>query len=166
MDDAGKRFCQYVHELSGGLAQRAVLAVALAKSPRLLLADEPTTALDEINEKKIISLLMDLTRKNDMTTVLITHSFSVARAAADRIAVMYAGRIVEVGTAEEVLEDPIHPYTQALIRAASLTPDPLGNLAAIPGTPPCPMSLPKGDPFASRNPEALVMDLLEEPPLL
>lgn len=166
MADADRRFHQYVHELSGGLAQRAVLAVALAKAPRLLLADEPTTALDAGYEEKIMSLLNDLNRKNAMTILLITHSIEVARSMGHRIAVMYAGRIVEIGLAREVLETPAHPYTRALLRAASLSADEEGYLPVIPGTPPCAGSFSQGDPFAPRNPEALLMDFLEEPPLM
>ncbi len=165
MDPPDLRFTQYVHELSGGLAQRAVIAVALAKSPRILLADEPTTALDAEHESKIIGLLKELTRKNHMTTLLITHSLKVAKEAGDRIAVMYAGRIVEVGLPQEVLQTPVHPYTQALVRSASLLPDPDGYLSTIAGLPPCPGTKYQGDPFAERNPEALVIDFLEEPPL-
>lgn len=166
MDDPKKRFHQYVHELSGGLAQRAVLAIALAKNPKLLLADEPTTALDEKNEEKIIQLLMDLTKKNRMTTILITHSLNVAKQAADRIAVMYAGKVIEFGKKDEVLDNPIHPYTKALILAANLTPDSKGDLFAITGQGPCPSETFTGDAFAKRNPQALVIDFLEEPSLM
>lgn len=166
MDDPKKRCNQYVHELSGGLAQRAVLAVALAKSPKLLLADEPTTALDEGNEEKIIELLLDLTKKKAMTTILITHSLKVAKEAADRIAVMYGGKVIEIGKKDEVLNHPIHPYTKALILAASLDEDQKGNLKAIGGMAPCPMNFPSGDAFSVRNPEALVMDFMEMPPMM
>ncbi len=166
MDDPEKRFRQYVHELSGGLAQRGVMAAELAKKPRLLIADEPTTALDEANENKIISLFKDMTRKKAMTTILITHSLKVAEAAADRIAVMYAGRIVEVGRREEILKFPHHPYTRALIKASSLKTDKEGNLYQIPGMSPCLSDSIKGDPFAKRNPHALVMDFIQEPPLM
>ncbi len=166
MDDPEGRFEDYAYELSGGLAQRAVMAVALAKEPKLLLADEPTTALDEGNEEKIISLFMELTKKKAMTTILITHSLKVAKRAANRIAVMYAGRIIEIGKKDEVLKNPVHPYTEALILAASLKPDAQGNLSSIKGMAPCPMNLPPGDAFSLRNPHALVMDFLEEPPMM
>lgn len=166
MDDPDKRFRQYVHELSGGLAQRGVMAVELAKKPRLLIADEPTTALDEVNENKIISLLMDLTKKKSMTTILITHSLKVAETAADRIAIMYAGKIIEVGRRGEVLHHPVHPYTKALIKASSLEVDGEGHLFQIPGMSPSLLDPVMGDPFAGRNPEALVMDHLQEPPLM
>ncbi len=166
MDDPERRFFEYAHELSGGLAQRAVMAVALAKSPRLLLADEPTTALDENNEEKIIDLFIELTKKKAMTTILITHSLKVAKRAADRICVMYAGKIIEIGKRDEVLKNPIHPYTEALILAASLEADSQGNLSSIRGMAPCPMSFPKGDAFSIRNPDALIMDFLEEPPMM
>ncbi len=166
MDDPKMRFSQYAHELSGGLAQRGVLAIALAKKPKLLLADEPTTALDEANEENIIRLLMDLTKKNHMTTVLITHSLKVAKEAADRIAVMYGGKVIEFGKKDEVLKNPIHPYTKALILAANLTLDEDGNLMAINGNGPSPGEIIHGDAFAKRNPEALMIDFLEEPPMM
>lgn len=166
MDDPKMRFSQYAHELSGGLAQRAVLAIALAKKPKLLLADEPTTALDEGNEEKIIRLLMDLTKKNHMTTILITHSLKVAMEAADRIAVMYGGKVIEFGKKDEVLKNPIHPYTKALILAANLISDGDGNLISINGNGPSPCDITIGDAFAKRNPKALVIDFLEEPPMM
>ncbi|WP_312652605.1 ABC transporter ATP-binding protein [Proteiniclasticum sp.] len=166
MDDPEKRFGQYVHELSGGLAQRAVMAVELAGKPRLLLLDEPTSALDKDSEEKIISLIMDMTRKRRMTTILITHSVKVAETAADRIAVMYAGKIVEVGRREEVLRRPVHPYTIALLKASRLVPDKEGNLFQLQGMIPSPGDAFRGDPFAERNPDALVIDHLEEPPLM
>lgn len=166
MDDPEKRFGQYVHELSGGLAQRAVMAVELARKPRLLLLDEPTTALDKDCEEKIISLIMDMTRNKGMTTILITHSVKVAETAADRIAVMYAGRVVEVGRREEVLRRPVHPYTIALLKASRLVPDKEGNLFQLQGMSPSPGDAFRGDPFAERNPHALVIDHLEEPPLM
>ena len=166
MDDPRRRFSSYPFELSGGLAQRAVMAVALAKEPKLLLADEPTTALDEANEEKIIQLLMELTKKKAMTTILITHSLVVAKRAADRIAVMYGGKIIEIGQRDEVLENPVHPYTQALILADSLQPDGEGNLSCIKGMAPCPMNMPLGDAFAHRNPDALLIDFMEQPPMM
>ncbi len=166
MDNPEGRFKEYPYELSGGLAQRAVMAVALAKSPKLLLADEPTTALDEVNEEKIVNLFIELTKKKAMSTLLITHSLKVAEMAADRIAVMYAGRIIEMGLRDEVLNHAVHPYTQALILAASLKPDEKGNLSSIRGMAPCPMNPPSGDAFSHRNPDALGMDFLEEPPMM
>ncbi len=166
MDEPKKRFNQYVHELSGGLAQRAVMAVALAKRPKLLLADEPTTALDEGNEEKITQLLLDLSRKKGMTTILITHNLKVARKVADRIAVMYAGKIIEIGKKDEVLLNPVHPYTEALIMADALVQDEKGNLKSIKGMASCPMNFPVGDAFSIRNPDALVIDFLEEPPMM
>lgn len=166
MDDSEKRFHQYAHELSGGLAQRAVMAVALAKKPKLLIADEPTTALDEKNEEKLIDLLVELSEETALTTILVTHNLQAARKAAHRIAVMYAGRIIEIGTKEEVLTQPVHPYTQALLASDQFRKNDKGRLVTIQGIPPCPMNFPKGDAFSVRNPDALVMDFLEEPPMM
>ena len=166
MDDSEKRFHQYVHELSGGLAQRAVMAVALAKKPRLLIADEPTTALDEKNEEKLIDLLMELSEETALTIILVTHNLQAAKKAAHRIAVMYAGKIIEIGTKEEVLTHPVHPYTQALLASDQLRKNEENRLETIQGMPPCPMNFPKGDAFSVRNPDALVMDFLQEPPMM
>lgn len=118
LSDVERRFEQYPHELSGGMRQRALIAVALAGEPQLLLADEPTTALDVTVQAQIIDLLRRLAAERDMATVIITHDMGVVAGLADRVAVMYAGQVVERGTAEQVLGAPAHPYTQALVDAA------------------------------------------------
>jgi len=139
---------QYPHELSGGLRQRAMIALALAAGPRVLIADEPTTALDVTVQKQIIGLLAALGRELQLSMLFITHDFGVVAQIADRIAVMYAGRVVEEGPAAEVLRHPRHPYTQALLRAAPrLTRE---KSTAIPGAVPSLAALPSGCAFAPR----------------
>jgi oligopeptide/dipeptide ABC transporter ATP-binding protein len=141
---------QYPHQLSGGLQQRVMIAMALAAGPGLLIADEPTTALDVTVQKQILELLEALRRELTLSLLFITHDFGVVARIADRIAVMYAGRIVEEGPALEVLRNPRHPYTEALLRAApTLT---RRQLASIPGTVPSLDALPPGCAFAPRCP--------------
>ena len=117
IDRAAERMHAYPHQFSGGMRQRAVLAIALAGNPQILFADEPTTALDVTVQAQILDLLRDVQQKLGTATVLVSHDLGVVARAADRVAVMYAGRIVEIGTAEEVYYDPRHPYTWALLRA-------------------------------------------------
>jgi oligopeptide/dipeptide ABC transporter ATP-binding protein len=139
---------QYPHQLSGGLRQRAMIAMALAAGPRVLIADEPTTALDVTVQKQIIELLATLRRELQLSLLFITHDFGVVAQIADRVAVMYAGRVVEEGPASEVLRRPRHPYTQGLLRAAPRIAR--EKLVAIPGTVPPLDALPSGCAFGPR----------------
>ncbi len=157
-------FRQYPFQLSGGMRQRIVIAIALASDPEILICDEPTTALDVTIQGQILSLLNRLKRQRGLSLLFVTHDFGVVANVADEIAVMYAGKIVEYGTAEEIFYDPRHPYTWALLSAM---PDlsTSGRLYAIPGSPPNMTHPPVGDAFAHRNPQALEIDFLEEPPV-
>jgi oligopeptide transport system ATP-binding protein len=161
-----KRVNQYPHEFSGGMRQRAMIAIALAANPKLLIADEPTTALDVTIQAQILELMKDLQSKMDTSIIFITHDLGVVANVADRVAVMYGGQIVETGTVDEIFYDPRHPYTWGLLASMpSLENDDKSELAAIPGTPPDLTNPPKGDAFAARNPYAMQIDFEEEPPL-
>lgn len=131
--DPERRYAAYPFELSGGMCQRVMIAIALACRPRLLIADEPTTGLDVTTQSAIMRLIRDLGREKGMATLLITHDLGLAREFCDRIAVMHAGHIVEVGDTEELFRSPAHPYTAQLVRATPVGQDRLENLAAIPG---------------------------------
>jgi peptide/nickel transport system ATP-binding protein len=133
IDEPARRAQAYPHQLSGGLAQRVMIAIALAASPPLLIADEPTTALDVTVEAQILQLLRQKKRELGMSMLFISHDLNVVSSIADRIAVMYAGRIVEIGTSDEILTQPEHPYTKALIECSTLRPDASGQLYVIPG---------------------------------
>ena len=149
--EAARRFGQYPHEFSGGMRQRVVIAIAIACNPRILICDEPTTALDVTIQAQILKLLKDLKAKYKLTTLYITHDLGVVANVADRIAVMYAGDIVEIGTCEEVFYTPKHPYTWALIRSVPrLDLKNKQELATIPGTPPDLLNPPVGCPFCTR----------------
>ena len=139
---------QYPHQLSGGLRQRAMIAMALAAGPRILIADEPTTALDVTVQKQILELLVSLQRDLGLAMIFITHDLGVVSQVAARVAVMYAGRIVEEGPVQEILGDPRHPYTAGLLRAAPRLER--GKLTPIPGTVPSLNALPPGCAFAPR----------------
>lgn len=165
IDQPEKRFHQYPHEFSGGQRQRIVIAIALACEPKILIADEPTTALDVTMQAQILELLRDLQRKTGASVIFITHDLGVVANVADRVAVMYAGRIVEIGTADEVFYDPKHPYTWGLLASMPTTSTDSPKLYAIPGTPPNMIDLPAGDAFAPRNPYALEADYVADPPL-
>ncbi len=155
--DPSARFGAYPHQLSGGLKQRVMIAIALAARPDLLIADEPTTALDVTIQAQILELLRGLARETGTAILLITHDLGVVNEIADRVAVMYAGRIVEEGTRVEVLGAPRHPYTQGLLRSMPARVAPGERLAEIPGVVPAPDAWPSGCRFADRC--ALVMDL-------
>ena len=158
------RFNQYPFEFSGGMRQRIVIAIALSANPDILICDEPTTALDVTIQAQILELINDIKRKRNLSVIFITHNMGVVANMADRIAVMYAGKIVELGNAEEVFYEPAHPYTWALL---SSMPDlhTTERLESIPGTPPNMIYPPKGDAFAARNKYALEIDFELEPPL-
>lgn len=161
-----KRVHQYPHELSGGMRQRVMIAIALAASPKLLIADEPTTALDVTIQAQILDLMKDLQKKMDTSIIFITHDLGVVANVADRVVVMYAGQIVETGTVDEIFYDPRHPYTWGLLASMpSLENDDKAELAAIPGSPPDLTNPPKGDAFAARNQYAMAIDFEEEPPM-
>ena len=155
---------QYPYHFSGGQRQRVVMAIALAGDPKVLLADEPTTALDVTVQAQILDLLKDIQRRLRTATILVSHDLGVVARAADRVAIMYAGRIVEIGTAEEIYYDPRHPYTWGLMRSLpALAQD--GKLYTIPGMPPSLVDPPKGDAFACRNEYALAIDYEQAPPM-
>ncbi|MDI3092806.1 ABC transporter ATP-binding protein [Priestia megaterium] len=161
-----QRVNQYPHEFSGGMRQRVVIAMALASNPKLLIADEPTTALDVTIQAQILELMKDIQKKTDTSIIFITHDLGVVANVADRVAVMYAGQIVEMGTVDEVFYDPKHPYTWGLLASMpSLDNEAEEELAAIPGTPPDLTNPPKGDAFAARNPYAMKIDFEQEPPM-
>lgn len=159
-----RRYKQYPHEFSGGMRQRVVIAIAVACSSEILICDEPTTALDVTIQAQILSLIKDLCRKYSMTTIYITHDLGVVANVADRIAVMYAGDIVEVGTSEEVFFDPKHPYTWALMSSLPQLGEKGHELYSIKGTPPKLFGVIRGDAFAPRNPQALKIDYMVRPP--
>ena len=154
----------YPYNFSGGMRQRTVMAIALAGNPRILLADEPTTALDVTIQAQILNLLREIQQKLGTATILVSHDLGVVARAADRVAIMYAGKIVEIGTAEEVYYDPRHPYTWGLLQALPALAKGK-SLRAIPGMPPTLIDLPKGDAFACRNEFALAIDYEQEPPM-
>ena len=159
-----KRYKQYPHEFSGGMRQRVVIAIAMACNPRILICDEPTTALDVTIQAQILNLIKDLKEKYDLTTIYITHDLGVVANVADRIAVMYAGDIVEIGTCEEVFYDPKHPYTWALLSSLPQLGIKGEDLYSIQGTPPNLFNQIHGDAFAPRNPQALKIDFEHRPP--
>ena len=169
LDDVGidhpdKRYNQYPHEFSGGMRQRVVIAIAVACNPKILVCDEPTTALDVTIQAQILNLLKDLKKKYSLTTIYITHDLGVVANVADRIAVMYSGDIIEVGMAEEVFYNAQHPYTWALLSSLPQLGIKGEPLYTIKGTPPNLFNDIKGDAFAPRNPKALEIDFVERPP--
>ena len=162
--DAPRRFEQYPFQFSGGMRQRIVIAIALSANPDILICDEPTTALDVTIQAQILELINRLKRERNLSIIFITHDLGVVANMADRIAVMYAGKIVEYGTAEEVFYNPQHPYTWAL-RSSMPDLDTNEKLDAIPGTPPNMIYPPVGDAFAERNKYALEIDYEMQPPM-
>ncbi len=164
ISDPERRYEQYPFELSGGMRQRIVIAIALSANPEILICDEPTTALDVTIQAQILELINSIKQERQLSVVFITHDMGVVANMADRIAVMYAGKIVEYGTADEIFYHPAHPYTWALL-ASIPDLDTKERLESIPGTPPNMLFPPKGDAFAQRNKYALAIDFEEEPPL-
>ena len=159
-----RRYHQYPFEFSGGMRQRIVIAIALSANPDILICDEPTTALDVTIQAQILELINRLKKERNLSVIFITHDLGVVANMADRIAVMYAGKIVEYGTAEDVFYDPRHPYTWALL-ASMPDLETKEKLSAIPGTPPNMILPPKGDAFAARNQYAMEIDFEEQPPM-
>ena len=162
--NAANRYDEYPFQYSGGMRQRIVIAIALACRPNILICDEPTTALDVTIQAQILKLIKDLQKEYGYTTVYITHDLGVVANVADRVAVMYAGQIVEIGKSEEVFYNPQHPYTWALLSSLPQLGIKGENLYAITGTPPSLYDKVIGDAFAPRNPYAMQIDYEEEPP--
>ena len=162
--NAKKRVNDYPHQFSGGQRQRIVIAIALACNPDILIADEPTTALDVTIQAQILELLKEIQQKQGTSIIFITHDLGVVANVADRVAVMYAGKIVEYGLVDEIFYNPRHPYTWGLLCSMpSLEEE--GSLYTIPGTPPDLLNPPKGDAFALRSDYALDIDFEEMPPM-
>ena len=159
-----RRMKQYPHQFSGGMRQRVVIAIAIACNPDILICDEPTTALDVTIQAQILQLIRNLISKYSLTAIYITHDLGVVANIADRIAVMYAGDIVEIGTCEEIFYTPRHPYTWALLSSLPQLGRKGEELYAIRGTPPNLFNEVQGDAFAPRNPHALNIDFKERPP--
>ena len=165
ISDAEKRFKQYPHQFSGGMRQRIVIAISLACNPKVLIADEPTTALDVTIQAQILELIKDLQEKTGVAVIFITHDLGVVANMADRVAVMYAGKIIEYGTSDDIFYDPKHPYTWGLLGSMPTLDIGDNDLYNIPGTPPDLMDPPKGDAFALRSAYAMKIDHLAEPPM-
>jgi len=163
--NAEARFDDYPFQYSGGMRQRIVIAIALSCQPKILICDEPTTALDVTIQAQILKLIKDLQKEFGYTIVFITHDLGVVANVADRVAVLYAGQVVELGTAEEVFYDPRHPYTWALLSSLPQLAQRNTKLFSITGTPPSLYNKIVGDAFAPRNPHALKVDTLKEPPM-
>ena len=164
IEEPERRYKQYPHEFSGGMRQRVVIAIAIACRPKILICDEPTTALDVTIQAQILELLKDLKERYNLTIIFITHDLGVVANIADRVAVMYAGDIVETGMVREVFYDPRHPYTWALLSSLPQLGVKGQDLYSIKGTPPNLFNEIKGDAFAPRNPRALAIDFEEQPP--
>lgn len=162
--DAAKRILDFPHTFSGGQRQRIVIAIAVSSNPKLIIADEPTTALDPTVQAAVLELFDTIRKKYNTSILFISHNIAVVAKLCDYIYVMYAGRIVEKGTKEEIFTDPRHPYTWALISAIPEESE-KGELYTIAGTPPDMLNLPPGDPFAPRNEFAMEIDYRKEPPL-
>ena len=163
--DGKERLSMTPGEFSGGQRQRVTLAIALASKPELLLADEPTTALDVTVQLKLLDLFKRLAKEQGLAILLVTHDLGVAACLADRVGIMYAGRMIEIGDTDEIFYDPRHPYTWGLLGALPSAERSDRRLTAIEGMPPDMANLPKGDAFADRNAYALAIDYEKEPPM-
>lgn len=163
--DAEKRLKSYPHQLSGGMRQRVVIAIALSCNPELLICDEPTTALDVTIQARILDLIIKLQKERNISVIFITHDLGVVAKVADYVNVMYAGRIVEKGTVDDIFYDPRHPYTWGLLSSMPDMAVQEDRLYTIPGSPPNLINQVTGDPFAVRNPQALNIDFRMEPPM-
>ena len=164
VNEPEKRVKQYPYELSGGMRQRVVIAIAAACRPQILICDEPTTALDVTIQAQILQLIRDLQKELGMSVIYITHDLGVVANVADRVAVMYAGQIVEYGTVQEIFYDAWHPYTWALLQALPQLGTKGESLPTVDGTPPNLFNEIHGDAFAPRNKHALAIDFVAEPP--
>jgi oligopeptide transport system ATP-binding protein len=165
IDDPAHRLALQPHFFSGGMRQRCVLAIAMALEPKVLLADEPTTALDVTVQARTLDLLKEVKEKKGLSIIFISHDLGVVARIADRVAVMYAGKIVEIGKAEEIFYDPRHPYTWGLLASMPLVAIETGVFGGIAGLPPTLLNPPPGDAFAYRNQYALKIDYEEMPPM-
>ena len=165
IEDAEKRMKNYPHQLSGGMRQRVVIAIALSCNPDLLICDEPTTALDVTIQAKIIELIRRIQKERGISVIYITHDLGVVAKVADYVNVMYAGKIVEKGTINEIFYDPKHPYTWGLLSAMPDLDTDDERLYTIPGSPPNLLHETQGDAFAARNKYALVVDDKADPPM-
>src|SRR5699024_5006356 len=163
--NAEKRLKNYPHQFSGGQRQRIVIAIALICYPEVLIADEPTTALDVTIQAQILELMKEIQEKISTSIIFITHDLGVVANVADRVAVMYGGRIVEIGTAEEIFYNPQHPYTWGLLSSMPTLETNGEKLYAIPGSPPDLLAPPSGDAFYPRNEYALKIDTKAVPPM-
>ena len=162
-----ERFYQYPHEYSGGMRQRAVIAIALSCEPDLLICDEPTTALDVTIQAQILDLINELKKELNVAVILITHDLGVVAETADRVIVMYAGEKLEEAPVKELFKNPKHPYTWGLLKSLPrLDMKENERLEAIPGTPPDLLNPPAGDPFAARSEYAMKIDYEKKPPLI
>ena len=163
--DAEKRMTNYPHQLSGGMRQRVVIAIALSCEPKILICDEPTTALDVTIQAKILDLIKNIQQKMGLSVIFITHDLGVVAKVADFVNVMYAGKVIETGTVDEIFYDPRHPYTWGLLSAMPDLETDDDRLYSIPGSPPNLLHEPKGDAFAARNQFAMKIDEKAEPPM-
>ncbi len=163
--DAEKRMKNYPHQLSGGMRQRVVIAIALSCEPKILICDEPTTALDVTIQARILDLISDIQQKMGLSVIYITHDLGVVAKVADFVSVMYAGKIIETGTVDEIFYDPRHPYTWGLLSAMPDLETDDDRLYSIPGSPPNLLHEPTGDAFAARNKFAMKIDEKAEPPM-
>lgn len=164
--NAAQRAEEYPHQFSGGMRQRAMIAMALSCKPKLLIADEPTTALDVTIQAQIMQLMAELRKETGTAIILITHDLGVVANLADRVAVMYAGRVMEQGTVRDIFYNPSHPYTRALLRSLpTIDTDRGAQLVSIPGTPPDLYAPPEGCEFASRCSECMKLCRANRPPM-
>lgn len=165
INEPERRIKNFPHQLSGGQRQRIVIAIALSCEPKILICDEPTTALDVTIQARILDLIRDIQTRMGLSVIYITHDLGVVAKVADFVNVMYAGKIIESGTVDEIFYDPRHPYTWGLLSAMPDLETDDDRLYSIPGSPPNLLHEPKGDAFAARNKFAMNIDLREEPPM-